>query len=365
MDDGCHMARAVELARNGWYTTAPNPRVGCVLVRDGAVIGQGWHERAGRAHAEVRALADAAEHGADTRGACAFVTLEPCSHHGRTPPCADRLVEAGISRVVLGARDPNPRVDGQGIERLRNAGIEVVTGIETAASEALNPGFNQRMRSGRPRVRVKLAMTLDGRTAAANGESQWITGGAARDDVHRLRAESGAVLVGSATVLADDPSLSVRLTGEWPQPMRVVVDSRLRTPPGARMFALPGTTRLYTSARGSEPARQALARAGAVIEQVDACPGGLKLDQVLDGLAALSINDVLVEAGPTLAGALAAESLVDEFVIYMAPQLLGGSGRGLLTLPGARSLADRIGLVIDDIRPLGDDWRISARPVEE
>lgn len=365
MDDVQYIRRAVELARNGWYTAAPNPRVGCVLVRGGHVIGESWHERAGQPHAEVRALADAAARGADASGACAYVTLEPCSHHGRSPPCADRLIEAGIARVVLGARDPNPDVDGRGMERLQNAGIEVVTGVETTACEALNPGFNWRMHTGRPRLRIKLAMTLDGRSAAANGESQWITGPAARDDVHRLRAESGAVMIGSGTLLADDPSLTVRLPGDWTQPMRVVLDSSLCTPPTARMLGLPGTTRIYTSEAAGGSAWRALEAAGAELSRVAAGGGGVNLAQVLDDLGALECNDVLVEAGPTLAGALAAQGLVDEFVIYMAPQFLGDAGRGVLTLPGAQTLAQRIGLVIDDVSAVGHDWRIRARALQE
>lgn len=362
MTDADCMARAVELARNGWYTSAPNPRVGCVLVRDGETIGEGWHVRAGEPHAEVHTLADASARGHGVEGATAYVTLEPCSHYGRTPPCADALVAAGVSRVVVGARDPNPKIDGRGIERLRAAGIDVVTGVQVSACEALNPGFNQRMRTGRPRVRVKLAMTLDGRTAAANGDSQWLTGEDARMDVHRLRAESGAVMVGSGTLLADDPSLTVRLPGDWPQPERVVLDSQLRMAPQARMLSLAGRTQVFTAQAAEWPAGQALEAAGAAVQQVDAGSGGVQLTQVLDTLGAQGMNDVLVEAGPTLAGALATQGLVDEFVIYMAPQLLGDTGRGLLTLPGAQALTDRIQLHIDAIQPVGRDWRITARP---
>lgn len=363
MDDARYMARAIELARNGWYSTAPNPRVGCVLVGDDTIIGEGWHERAGQAHAEVRALADAAARSHDVHGATAYVTLEPCSHHGRTPPCADTLVAAGIGRAVIGAHDPNPKIDGRGIERLRDAGIEVSTGVEQAACAALNTGFNQRMVTGRPRICVKLAMTLDGRTAAANGESQWITGSEARDDVQHLRAAAGAVVIGSGTLLADDPALNVRLPGDWRQPMRVVLDSRLRTPANARMLGLPGETRIYTAVAAHTPQWQALVAAGAELQNVTADGDHLDLDRVLDDLGEQAINDVLVEAGPTLAGALAAQALVDEYIIYMAPQLLGDGGRGLLTLPGAQALGDRINLSIEDIQPVGDDWRICAQPV--
>jgi len=361
MDDAHYMRRAIELARNGWYTTAPNPRVGCVLVRDERIIGTGWHERAGAAHAEVRALADAAAGGEDTRGACAYVTLEPCSHHGRTPPCVEQLIAAGLARVVVGMQDPNPKIQGRGLAALRAAGIEVVSGVEEAACRALNRGFIQRMHSGRPRTRLKLAMTLDGRSAAANGESQWLTGTAARTDVHRLRAESGAVLIGSGTLLADDPALNVRLQGEWPQPLRVIADSRLQTPARARMLALPGNTCIYTATTPDHPAWQPLTTAGATLRQVSAASGGIDLAEVLADLGTQGINDVLVEAGPTLAGSLIAQSLADELLVYMAPQLLGDSGRGLVTLPGAHTLADRVYLAIEDIQPVGKDWLIRAR----
>ncbi len=357
------MVRAIELARSGWYTTAPNPRVGCVLVKADRIIGEGWHERAGEDHAEVRALADTAARGNNARRATAYVTLEPCSHTGRTPPCVDALIAAGVARVVLGAGDPNPAVDGRGIARLRAAGIEVLTGVEPQACRALNPRFNKRMQTGRPRLRVKLAMSLDGRTAAANGESQWITRAEARDDVHRLRAESGALMVGSGTALADNPSLTVRLPGEWRQPLRVVLDTRLRLPPDARMLGLPGETLVYTARGPEEPAWQALADAGASLHQVEAGEGGLELAQMLADLGQREINDVLIEAGPTLAGALVARGLVDECMIYMAPMLLGDGGRGLLTLPGVLALADRIDLHIEDIAPVGADWRIRARPI--
>lgn len=364
-DHARHMARAVQLAGRGWYTSAPNPRVGCVLVRDGQVIGEGWHVRAGEPHAEIRALRDAQSRNHVTAGATAYVTLEPCSHHGRTPPCADALIEARVTRVVLGAQDPNPAVDGRGMQRLREAGIEVVTGVAVGACEQLNPGFNQRMQTGRPRLRVKLAMTLDGRTAAADGSSQWITGARARADVHRLRAESGAVMVGSGTVLADDPSLSVRLDGDWPQPLRVVLDSRLRTPTDARMLGQPGTTRIYTACKADSTQWLTLETAGAALAQMPADMQGLRIEPVLDHLGKLQINDVLVEAGATLAGSLAAQRLVDEYIIYMAPQFLGDMGRGLLRLPGVQSLQQRIDLRIEDISPVGNDWRILARPASK
>ncbi|ROO29224.1 diaminohydroxyphosphoribosylaminopyrimidine deaminase [Salinisphaera orenii MK-B5] len=355
------MQGAIELARRGWYTTRPNPRVGCILVADERIIGEGWHERAGEGHAERRALDDAAGRGHATRGATAYVTLEPCSHVGRTAPCTEALIEAGVSRVVIGAGDPNPAVDGRGVSALRAAGIDVVTGVLADRCRELNPGFNRRMTSGRPRVRVKLAMSLDGRTAAANGESQWITGEAARADVHRLRAESGAVLVGRGTRQADDPSLTVRLDGEWPQPLRVVVDTHLEITPAARMLEPPGAVRIFTAS--ADDARiDALERAGAAVERVALAGEGLDLPAVLDSLGAQEINDVLVEAGPTLAGSLAEAGCVDEYLLYMAPMLIGDTGRGLVHLPGANRLADARPLEIIAVEPVGSDWRIRARP---
>lgn len=360
-----YMQRAIELARRGWYTTRPNPRVGCVLVKNSVVLGEGWHERAGEAHAERRALADARDLGHDVTGATAYVTLEPCSHTGRTAPCTQGLIEAGVGCVVVGAQDPNPAVDGQGIQALRDAGIEVVTGVLSDRCGELNLGFNQRMTHGRPRVRVKLAMSLDARTADADGYSQWITGQAARDDVHRLRAESGAVLVGSGTLAADDPSLTVRLPGDWMQPMRVVLDRELAMHPSARMLNLDGQTRVFT-ASADTARQQALSAAGAIVETVamsaDAQHPGLDLPAVLESLAAAEINDLLVEAGPTLAGSLAHAGLVDEYVLYVAPMLIGDAGRGLMSLPGLTQLGDAQRLVFSEVQCLGDDLRITAHP---
>lgn len=360
-----YMQRAIELARRGWYTTRPNPRVGCVLVKHSAVIGEGWHERAGEAHAERRALADAAELGHDVRGATAYVTLEPCSHTGRTAPCTQGLIEAGVACVVVGAQDPNPAVDGQGIQTLRDAGIDVVAGVLAERCAALNSGFNHRMAHGRPKVRVKLAMSLDARTADANGQSQWITGEAARDDVHRLRAESGAVLIGSGTLAADDPSLTVRLPGDWMQPLRVVLDRELAMRPTAHMLQLDGDTRLFTAST-DDARHEALQTAGATIDTVpvtEAERPGLDLSAVLERLGDAEINDLLVEAGPTLAGALAKAGLVDEYVVYMAPMLIGDVGRGLMSLPGLTHLTDAHRLAFSDVQCLGHDLRIVAHPL--
>lgn len=351
------MVRALRLAERGLYTTDPNPRVGCVLVRDGEIVGEGWHERAGGPHAEIRALTQAGER---ARGATAYVTLEPCCHHGRTPPCSDALIRAGVTRVVAAMADPNPRVAGQGLAQLAAAGMAVESGVLQAQAEALNPGFIMRMRRGRPFVRCKLAMSLDGRTAMASGESKWITAEAARHDVQHLRARSSAIMTGIGTVLADDPSLTVRLEGvDTRQPLRVVVDSRLRIPPKARLLDAPGRTMIATAAQ--EPLRDAaLIRDNVSIMARPAPQGGVDLSAVMAYLAEQEVNEVLVEAGPTLSGALLQAELIDELIIYMAPHLMGGAARGLFHLPELVSMDQRIGLEILDIRAVGRDWRITA-----
>lgn len=363
--DHGYMARALRLAARGLYTTDPNPRVGCVLVRDGAVVGEGWHERAGEPHAEVIALRAA---GADARGATCYVTLEPCAHHGRTPPCTEALVEAGVARVVAAMEDPNPAVAGQGLARLRTAGIAVEHGLLAGQAEALNPGFLKRMRGGRPFVRCKLAMSLDGRTAMASGESQWITGPEARRDVQRLRARSSAILTGAGTVLADDPSFTVRAAelgedepaGGLRQPLRVVVDPHLSTPPTTRMLSLPGSTLIITTSDDTAEA-DALLAAGAEVVRLPGTPDTVDLDAVLELLGQRGMNEVHLETGATLAGAMLRAGLVDELVVYMAPLLLGDGARGLFHLPGLASMADRVELEIVDLRAVGRDWRISAR----
>ncbi len=360
-DDYQYMARALRLARRGLYTTDPNPRVGCVIVRDGTIVGEGWHERAGELHAEIHALRAAGER---ARGATVHVTLEPCAHHGRTPPCADALVEAGVARVVAAMQDPNPQVAGQGLARLAAAGIETEIGVMAGEAEALNPGFVMRMRQDRPWVRCKLAMSLDGRTAMASGESRWITGEAARRDVHRLRARSSAILTGIGTVAADDPSLTVRLADlpedGWRQPLRVVVDSGLRMSPHARMLSLPGETLVATRSEDQDSIA-ALAVAGAEVVRLPAADGRVDLAALLALLAEREVNEVMVEAGPTLNGALLAAGLVDEIVVYMAPHLMGSDARDLFHLPLA-AMSERVDLEIRDIRAVGRDWRITARP---
>ena len=359
-DDYRYMARALTLARRGLYSTDPNPRVGCVLVREGVIVGEGWHERAGEAHAEVIAL-DAA--GERARGATAYVTLEPCCHYGRTPPCTDALLNAGVTRVVAAMADPNPQVAGRGLALLRAAGVVVECGLLETEARALNPGFIQRMTTGRPWVRVKLAMSLDGRTALASGESQWLTGEAARQDVQRLRARASAILTGIGTVLADDPSLNVRLPEAERQPLRVILDTELRTPPTARTLRLPGSVLIFTAV--ADPATQApLRAAGADIVVVPRTERGLNLHAVMAELARRECNEVHVECGPTLAGALLQAGLVDELVIYMAPLLLGDKARGLFQLPELTRMSERRELEILETRAVGTDWRITIRSLK-
>ena len=360
-DDHRYMARALRLAERGLFTTDPNPRVGCLLVRDGNVLGEGWHMRAGSPHAEVHALQQA---GGDAAGATVYVTLEPCSHHGRTPPCASALIEAGVARVVAAMQDPTPAVAGQGLQALRDAGIDVAAGLLEDQAGQLNPGFAMRMRLGRPWVRCKLAMSLDGRTAMASGESRWITGSAAREDVHRLRARSSAIMTGIDTVLADDPSLTARLMGyddgTLLQPLRVVLDSGLRLPPEAKLLMQPGETLVVTGVADAE--REAiLARTGVSVVTLPTRDGRTDLAAVMQYLARLEVNEVHLEAGARLSGALLDAGLVDELVIYMAPHLMGDSARGLFHLPGIGEMAQRIQLKVRDVRAVGEDWRITAR----
>lgn len=358
-DDFSHMASAVRLAERGLFTTDPNPRVGCVLVRDGEVIGEGWHQRAGEAHAEIHALHAA---GDKAKAATAYITLEPCCHQGRTPPCSEALIKAGVARVVVAMEDPNPLVAGQGIAQLRVAGIDVSVGVLQAQAEALNPGFIQRMRRGRPFVRAKLAMSLDGRTAMASGESQWITGDDARRDVHRLRARSAAILTGIDTVLADDPSLNARLGDEIEisQPLRVVLDSQLRMPLDARMLSLTGDTLIVTT-QPDAAQLETLREADASVEVVSGCDGRVDLNALMTLLSERQINELLVEAGPTLCGALLQAGLVDELMVYMAPLLMGSDARGLLNLPGLEKMSDTFKLELVDIRAIGRDWRIQIK----
>ena len=459
--DRRHMARALDLARRGLYSTSPNPRVGCVIAHGGRVVGEGWHRYAGEPHAEIHALAAA---GGDCRGATAYVTLEPCRHTGRTGPCTRALIEAGIAKVVAAMPDPDPRVAGRGFAELAEAGIEVETGLMEALARALNRGFVSRHERGRPWVRCKLAATLDGRTATATGESRWITGEAARADVHRLRARADAVLTGIGTLLADDPRLDARVEDvrmedvrtedartedawtedawtedAWTEdarmedtgclappmrpPMRVIVDSRLRTPPSARALSAPGTVLIATIggtgatgggrttgddgaegpvvggitrepghilaataggdaaegsivggvagepgdtlavAAGADAARmRALVEAGVEIVPLPDVGGRVSIPALMAALAGRGVNEVHTECGPTLAGALLESGLVDEIVVYLAPALLGDAARGMFTLPGVAAMRDRLRLEITGVVRLGADLRIDAVP---
>ncbi len=352
------MARALRLAERGLYTTDPNPRVGCVLVRDGEIVGEGWHQRAGEAHAEVRALEAA---GAAARGATAYLNLEPCSHRGRTGPCADALINAGVARVVAAMQDPNPRVAGDGLRRLQAAGVEVEVGLMADAAEALNPGFASRMRRGRPHVRCKLAMSLDGRTAMASGESRWITAEPARRDVHRWRARSSAIVTGIGTVLADDPAMTARLDGQTVvQPLRVILDPYLSTPASARILGQAGGVLVVAAIDEDEPAAELLS-AGAEVVRLPGRDGEIDLHAVMDLLAQREINEVLVETGAVLSGAVLRAGLVDELIVYLAPHLMGHEARALFHLPGIAQMKDRIELEIADVRAVGRDWRITAK----
>lgn len=357
LDEG-HMARALALARLGLATTDPNPRVGCVIAAGERVVGEGWHRQAGGPHAEVLALTAA---GTAARGATAYVTLEPCSHHGRTPPCADALIAAGIGRVVYAMRDPNPKVGGGGIARLAASGIAVDGGVLEHEALELNPGFVSRMTRGRPWISVKLAASLDGATALPGGESRWITGEAARADVQRLRARASAVMTGSGTVIADDPRLDVRLPGTSRQPLRVVLDSRLRTPPGARILSPPGQALILCSEEDAVRAA-ALRAAGAEIQRVGSAAGGVDLPAALAALAARQVNELLVECGAGLAGALLSANLVDELLLYLAPTLLGRGSRPLADIEAPASLAARLRFSIEERQDVGGDLLLRLRP---
>lgn len=358
------MARAIRLARKGHFTTFPNPRVGCVLVKNGVIIAEGWHQKAGEGHAEVNALAQTD----DAFGATAYVTLEPCSHTGRTPPCSDALIKAGVARVVIGMQDPNPLVAGNGIRKLQAAGIDVRSGVCEADAKALNPGFIQRMTEKRPFVRAKLACSLDGRTAMASGESQWITGPAARSQVQQLRAGSSAIISGVDSVIADDSALTVRAEQlnlpdaeqiAQRQPLRVVLDSRLRLPDNAKILQQPGET-LVVFTEPNADKRQQLEKAGAVCLQLSADEGRVSLAALMDYLNQRECNEVLLETGATLAGAFAEAGLIDELVVFMAPTLLGDSARGLLNLDITK-MADQKRLELKDCRMVGSDMMITAR----
>lgn len=368
--DHRYMARALQLAQKGLYTTDPNPRVGCVIVRDEQIVGEGFHLRAGEPHAEINALNDAGE---QAQGATAYVTLEPCSHTGRTGPCAVALQKAKVSRVVIAMVDPNPQVSGRGIRLLEEAGIEVAVGLLEIEARVLNPGFIARMTQQRPFVRLKMAMSLDGRTAMGSGESQWITGPEARTQVQRLRARSSAILSGVESLIMDDSRLTLRAEQLQldnadevvrRQPLRVILDTHLRLPLAAACLSEPGRTLVITTPDHSEEKRERLTEAGAEVQVLPAgSDGRIDLVVMLQWLAENEqVNELLVETGATLAGAMLDAALVDELQLFVAPTLLGGEARPLFALPGLSRMADQRRLTIHDMRAVGRDWRIIASP---
>jgi len=355
--DYAFMSHALRLAERGLYSTTPNPRVGCVIVRDGQIAGSGWHEKAGQPHAEINALTAA---GAATRGATAYVTLEPCSHHGRTPPCADALIAAGIARVVMAMEDPNPLVSGRGQAVLQQAGVMVQTGLLQAEAHALNAGFVSRMTRKKPWVRLKTAASLDGKTALNNGVSQWITGEAARCDGHRWRARSCAIMTGIGTVKSDDPQLSVRHIETDRQPRKVVVDSHLTIPLEARLLQGREETFIFTAHAENPEKKAALSQMNARVIALPDAKGAVDLQQMMTVLAESGINEVLVEAGSGLNGALVEAGLVDELIIYVAPHLIGNNAQGMIALPELTDLERKKKLKIQDVRMIGQDIRIIA-----
>lgn len=369
--DAAWMARALQLAANGLYTTGVNPRVGCVLVKNDQIIGEGWHERTGEGHAEVMALRDAAARGHSTQDATAYVTLEPCSHHGKTPPCAEALIKAGVSRVVAAMEDPNPLVAGKGFALLKTAGVEVAAPLMAAEAEALNVGFIKRMREGMPWVRLKMAGSLDGRSALANGQSQWITGPEARMDGHRFRARAQAIITGVGTLIADDPLLTVRDVsapiGQSGQPvplasaLRVVVDSHLRTPTTAKI--LQGGCLIATAETDPEKTT-ALQAAGAEVVCFPDANGRVDLKSLLEFLAQRGVNEVHVEAGPRLSGVFLKDGIVDELLCYMAPCVLGSDARGWFDDLNLSSLDQKVEFKFQDVRMVGADLRLVAMPVQ-
>lgn len=362
------MAHALELAARGLNTASPNPRVGCILVNDGEIIGEGWHQRTGQPHAEIEALAScSAENRARVKGATAYVTLEPCAHFGRTPPCCDRLIDIGVSRVVIGAIDPNPLVAGNGIKRMQAAGIEVISGIMADESQQLNCGFFSRMQRRRPWVRLKLAASLDGRTALASGESKWITSTEARHDVQRLRARADCILTGVGTVLADDPAMTVRPEGNpdlsgHRQPTLAIVDSTGRTPSAAKLFKAERDVLIFSNVEN--PALKQALKEGTIIHSHNpSADGRICLSGVMRELATRDVNEVHVEGGAALAASLLAEQLVDELVVYQAPLLLGADARSLVAMTGLTSMTQRLEFQFTDVVRVGPDVRLTLVPL--
>ncbi len=361
------MAKAIRLAKKGLFTTRENPRVGCVIVKENQLLGEGYHAYAGEAHAEIQALNSIEL--ADVKGSTVYVTLEPCAHTGKTPPCVDALIKAKPRQVVIAMQDPNPLVAGKSIAKLQQQGIEVVTGILEADAFALNKGFIKRMSCGLPYVRLKMAMSLDGKTALKNGLSEWISSAKSRKDVQRLRAQSCAILTGIHTVLADDPSLTVRLDPvelqlDKPvqQPVRVVLDTHLHMPLNAKMLSLAGETWLFTHSRDREKTSQ-LEQAGCVVFRLDALQQHLDLTQVLRQLAQRGINEVHTECGSTLAGALLKAQLVDDIVLYMAPRFLGAQAKSLLDFGVLTQMDQALNVTIDSVTAIGHDIKLQLKPL--
>lgn len=373
--DQLYMGRALALATKGIYSTKPNPAVGCVIVKDDHVIGEGWHQKAGEPHAERMALAEVAQ--ADLLlGATAYVTLEPCSHHGKTPPCADALIAAGVGRVVVAMQDPNPLVAGKGIKRLQDSGIDVQVGLMQARAEQINKGFVHKMRTNMPYVRLKMASSVDGRTAMHNGESQWITGAESRTEVHRMRAQAGALITGIGTVLADDPSLTVRLSEQQLSemnlseqtchPLRVVLDPNLSTPETAKMLSAPGRTIIMTSkesAQNNTAVVDVLYSKGAEVVAVSAVDEKLDIESILSYLAQVEhINDVMVESGAIVAGAFMQSGYVNELHSFIAPTLMGHAAKPMFVLNGLESMQDKLMFTMKSVDRFGDDLRILLTP---
>ncbi len=357
-DDYQYMARALYLAEHGLYTATPNPRVGCVIVNHGKVVGEGAHLKAGEPHAEVFALREAGE---QARGATAYVTLEPCSHTGRTPPCANALLDAGVKRVVAAMQDPNPLVAGAGLQKLREQGLQVEHGLLEVQARELNAGFILRMTEQRPFVRSKVAASLDGRTALANGQSQWITSEASRLDVQHWRARSCAILTGIGTVLADNPIMTVRTIAQARQPLRVIVDSQLQTPADAKI--LQGGLTLIAYVQDKQGRAATLQKTGVELLCLPETHGKVCLKSLLRALSARGVNELMCEAGSGLNGALLALGLVDELLLYYAPSILGADGQGMFGIPALTSMQQRINLQVSELRQVGSDIRIRAKPL--
>ena len=360
--DYAFMARALGLCRHGRYTATPNPNVGCVVVKGGRIIGEGWHEMAGRPHAEINALNACNE---DARDATVYVTLEPCAHHGRTPPCTQALIAAGISRLVAAIEDPNPKVAGTGFAALREAGIQIDTGLMAEEARKVHRGFLSRMSRGRPWVRLKLGISMDGRTGLANGASRWITSPEARRDVHDLRALSCAVLTGIGTVLADDPELTVRDMPCVRQPLRVLRDSRLEVADSARIMQ--GDKVLIVTATGSESRARALREKGHAVLRIptEKVKGKVDLRLMMEALGQHDLNDILIETGPRLNGSLLLSGVVDEIIIYIAPSVLGDLAHGMFSIGELTALDQRKSLEFVDVRQIGRDLRVTARVLND